>query len=120
MFFFFMWKGEWLFHLTEGRKIVEKEDSKECECEGYWKYISSGIECVIKNELETCPDDGYLLIVETKECFFGNECKDEYPLLFNKKGYANCPVNSQENPSYTNHCICDNFWQKNGKILQNF
>ena len=49
---------------------------------------------------DICIVDGdknsYLLITDTKECYKGSECRKEFPKLFNRKCYKECPLYSND------------------------
>ena len=110
--------GNTLKEFTEGFTIMEKTDSKECVCENYWKYNAQlKKECIQKGNNDKCPndpekpEDNYLLIGDTNECFKGKECREGY-LLFNNKCYrpGDCPGNSVNSTDYPNKCVCPNLW----------
>ena len=97
------------FNQNINKKIKQDGDSKICICNNLWKYDNddiSKIECL--NE-ENC-ENGYLLIDETKECYNGAQCREEYPLLFNNKCYNkdNCPENTIYKEDSPKTCSCVN------------
>ena len=87
-------RGNTLLEYNNDNKILQDGDSNKCKCQNLWKYNNndlSKIECL---EEEKCGNDE-LLIVATRECYYGNQCKEEYPLIFNKECYniENCNNN---------------------------
>ena len=95
--------------------IKKVDNSKKCECINLWEYDNENNFICLRTEY--CPNDqsdpdGYVQIVDTKQCLKGNECPPSYPLLFNKKCYKNCPENSYYNPSIEGTCSCKNLWYK--------
>ena len=101
----------------DGQKIITstESDSKECVCEGYWKYDENYKKvCVIKNEKEICLEEGYLLIVDTNECYKSKECKEGY-YFFNNRCYASnkCPGYSEYISDFPKNCTCPNLWYNN-------
>ena len=92
--------------------IKKVSNSKICECINLWKYDSDeNIICLTTSYCPNDPDE-YVQIVDTKQCLQGNACPPNYPLLFNKKCYKNCPENSYYNPSIEGTCSCKNLWYK--------
>lgn len=108
-------KGNDYLHFSSGEQIIENVGSNECKCEGYWRYNGKNEkECVKSNENEICivgeDTTNYLLINDTKECYYGSECRKESPKLFNRKCYKECPTNSNDLQGIVNSCKCVNFW----------
>ena len=92
----------------------------EEECTDYWKYENDKKECITLNDEGNCPEEDYLLIVETKECYKSEKCKEENPLLFNKKCYGknSCPENSEYIEENPDTCTCSNLWTKNNNAIE--
>jgi len=91
--------------------VKEKEGSKNCICENLWRYNDENKVICLKDV--TC-GNGELIVDETKQCFEGEECSDEYPLLFNGRCYkkGNCPHDTKENILNGKECVCENYWFK--------
>ena len=94
--------------------ITTVSGSKKCQCRKLWKYTAnSEIECVRTNFCPKTPDP-FVEIVDTKQCYPGDICPSESPLLFNRKCYKknNCPENSYYNSNNPGTCTCYNLWYK--------
>ena len=99
------------FNLIENNNNIVNQDgdSKICKCENLWKFSeSSKIECLNDDNCES----GFLLIVATKECYNGSQCREENPLLFNNKCYNedNCPVNTIYKDDSPKTCSCIKYY----------
>ena len=107
-------------------KILDTE-KKMCICKKFWKYDENEsqnskkkIICLDPN-LDPC-EEGFLLVNNTNECFKGNECPQEYPVIYNKKCYArnDCPKDLNTYYDEINQkCSCIEKWYKDnfGKII---
>ena len=90
--------------------VKKKDNSNECICENLWKEEDGQTICLKDVH---CENDKFL-VYETKQCV--DSCPLEYPLLFNKQCYKNCPENTKINIANANECICEKNWfeQENG------
>ena len=89
--------------------IETVSNSKICKCKLLWKYDENNkIECLTDG---FCPS-GYVQIAETNQCFEGESCPPQHPLLFNRKCYKrdSCPTNSHFDENIVGTCVCDNLW----------
>ena len=111
--------NEYLGYVSSTEKSLIDGTSYECVCKGYWKYKDNNKnekECldINANSNQTCIVDGdktsYLLIVNTSECYKGTECRKEFPKLFNRKCYKDCPQNSNDLQGIVNICQCIYYW----------
>ena len=89
----------------------KNETSKMCKCKNLWKYENGKIVCL---DSTSCPDNS-LLVKRTNECYIGETCPREDPLIYEKICYAkyNCPEDL--NTIYdeiNNKCACLNKWYK--------
>ena len=104
---YYRFNDECLFDCENEHK--KDEESKMCICSNLWKYIDSKRskkECIKETN---CPT-GYLLIDSTNECYFGDNCPNEYA-QFEKTCYEknNCPLNTKYD-EISQKCICANKW----------
>ena len=103
--------------------IIQNGNTNQCICEDYWRYNNNEIECLenINNKICIIDEDktSYLLINDTKECYKGTECRKEYPKLFDRKCYKECPGNSNDLQGIANICQCKYYWYVNKTDILN-
>ena len=101
-------------------KILIEGDSYTCKCNNLWKYDTNDISKIECLEEENCEED-FLLIVNTNECYNSSQCRQDNPLLFNKKCYNqnNCPTNTiyKEDSPMTCSCIKYYYIDSNNNIV---
>ena len=96
-----------------GTEHIQDETSKLCTCKDLWKYTD---EKRIKKECintDICPE-GYLTIVNTKECYEGTSCPSEYA-QFEDKCYDKDKCPEDVNTKYdeiAQKCVCAYKWYK--------